>query len=286
MRLPIFCLAALGVAACMNHASPVDKSIESTFPFATAKAAAPPPQLHVVTFNTHMEPGEKIAGALANDKATRGADVIILEEVHREGPGCSGACAVAKALGMYSVYAPGHVNGKGTDGVAVLARVPITASDVIELPHYNVVVNGGRRIALVAKLAPMAPGQQPITVYGVHLENRLTVKQRRHQMAPIVERAERESGPVIIAGDLNTSPFTWLCHLIPILTTTQDDRMEEFVRGHGFQTPVAESGPTSRFLAMKLDAIYTRGFATRAFATADASNVSDHLALWAKLVPL
>lgn len=270
----------------MNHASPVDRSIESTFPVATIAAVTPPPQLHVVTFNTHMEPGDKIARALANDKATRGADVIVLEEVHREGPGCSGACAVAQALGMYGVYAPGHVNGKGTDGVAVLSRVPITASDVIELPHYNVVFNGGRRVALVAKLAPMAPGQQPITVYGVHLENRLTVKQRRHQMAPIVERAERETGPVIIAGDLNTSPFTWLCHVIPILTTTQDDRMEEFVRGHGFQTPVAESGPTSRFLAMKLDAIYTRGFQTRAFATADASNVSDHLALWAKLVLL
>ena len=233
-----------------------------------------------------MEPGDKIARALANDKATRGADIIILEEVHREGPGCSGACAVAHALGMYSVYAPGHVNGKGTDGVAVLSRVPITSADVIELPHYNVVVNGGRRIAVVAKLAPMAPGEQPITIYGVHLENRLTVKQRRHQMEPIVERAERETGPVIIAGDLNTSPFTWLCHVIPILTTTQDDRMEEFVRSHGFATPVAESGPTSRFLAMKLDAIYTRGFATRSFATADASNVSDHLALWAKLVPL
>jgi endonuclease/exonuclease/phosphatase family metal-dependent hydrolase len=34
---------------------------------------------------------------------------------------------------------------------------------------------------------------------------------------------------------------------------------------------------------MKLDGIYTRGFETVKFATADARNISDHLALWATL---
>ena len=32
---------------------------------------------------------------------------------------------------------------------------------------------------------------------------------------------------------------------------------------------------------MKLDAIYTRGFETRAFAVSEAHHVSDHFALWA-----
>jgi endonuclease/exonuclease/phosphatase family metal-dependent hydrolase len=55
------------------------------------------------------------------------------------------------------------------------------------------------------------------------------------------------------------------------------------MRAHGFATPVAHSGATSHWLAMKLDGIYTRGFETARFATADANDVSDHLALWASM---
>jgi endonuclease/exonuclease/phosphatase family metal-dependent hydrolase len=183
---------------------------------------------------------------------------------------------------MYAVYAPGHVNGKGTDGVAILSRVPIANADVIELPQFNVVFNGGRRIALSATV--MLEGE-PVRVYAVHLENRLNVKDRRHQMEAVLDRAKKDPGRVIIAGDFNTSPFTWLFHVIPVLTTTQDDRLEELVRANGFQTPVAGSGATSRFLAMKLDAIYTRGFDTVSFATAMAQSASDHMALWAKMKP-
>jgi endonuclease/exonuclease/phosphatase family metal-dependent hydrolase len=88
-----------------------------------------------------------------------------------------------------------------------------------------------------------------------------------------------------MAGDFNTSPFTWISHVVPILTTTQDNRLEALVRKHGLATPVAGSGPTSRFLGMKLDAIYTRDFDTLRFATSNAKNISDHLALWAVLRP-
>jgi endonuclease/exonuclease/phosphatase family metal-dependent hydrolase len=115
----------------------------------------------------------------------------------------------------------------------------------------------------------------------VHLENCITVAQRRAQMQPVLADAEAQPTPVIMAGDFNTSPFTWIAHLIPVLTTTQDNRLEELMRAHGFATPVADSGPTSRFLGMKLDAIYTRGFETRRFGTAHARDVSDHLALFA-----
>jgi len=118
-------------------------------------------------------------------------------------------------------------------------------------------------------------------VYAVHLENRLGVHDRRVQMTPVLDHARRQATPVIIAGDFNTSPFTWIAHVIPIPTGTQDDRFEELVRSKGFATPLAHSGPTHHHLWMKLDGIYTRGFTTEAFATATAHDVSDHLALWA-----
>lgn len=267
---------ALVLAACM-HGTPKDKSVETTFP-AVARAPELPRQLRVVTFNLHMEPGAKIIPGILGDPALRDADLIFFEEVHRDGVGCSTACAVARKLGYYAVYAPGHVNGNGDDGVAIVSRAPITSSQVLELPFYNVHFNGGRRIALAATIELAGT---PVTVYAVHLENRLGVHDRRVQMTPVLDHARRQQTPVIIGGDFNTSPFTWIAHVIPIPTGTQDDRFEELVRSKGFATPLAHSGPTHHHLWMKLDGIYTRGFTTQAFATATAHDVSDHLALWA-----
>jgi len=278
-------LLAISAAGCMAHGLPTDAHVEAIAP-AAPKAAELPREMRVVEFNTHMERGEKIVDAIEHDPALRDADVIILEEVHRSNLGCSGACEVGKVLGFYSVYAPGMANGDGDDGVAIVSRAPITSAQVIELPHYDVHINSGRRIALAATIdraspAPSARASQPITVYAVHLENRITVAQRRTQMRPVLELAAKQTTPVIIAGDFNTSPFTWIAHLVPVPTGTQDDKLEAEVRAHGFQTPVVASGPTSRFFGMKLDAIYTRGFRTTDFATARAADLSDHLAMWA-----
>ena len=314
----------------MAHGLPADAHVEAIAP-AAPKVAELPRQLRVVEFNTHMERGEKIVDAIERDPALRDADVIILEEVHRSNLGCSGACEVGKALGFYSVYAPGMANGDGDDGVAIVSRAPITSSRVIELPQYDVHINSGRRIALAATIdrasanrppaaipcagatteaptdatgatttaaasdahhesatapanaatAMPTPTIQPITVYAVHLENRITVAQRRAQMEPVLALAAKQTTPVIIAGDFNTSPFTWIAHVIPIPTGTQDDKLEADVRAHGFQPPVVASGPTRRILGMKLDAIYKLIYRTTDFATARASDVSDHLAMWA-----
>jgi endonuclease/exonuclease/phosphatase family metal-dependent hydrolase len=260
----------------MNHGLPADAHVEAVFP-ATTTADSLPASLRVVELNAHMERGEKLVDALEHDPALRDADVIVFEEIHRSRLGCSAACVVGKARGFYEIYAPGAAAGDGDDGIAILSRAPITSSQVIELPHFDVHINGARRIALAATVAMTTP----ITVYAVHLENRITVAERRAQLLPVLEHAAVQTTPVIIAGDFNTSPFTWLAHLVPIPTGTQDDRLEAFVRAHGFATPVASSGPTSRFLGMKLDAIYTRGFRVTDFATARAADVSDHLAMWA-----
>ena len=276
---------ALAATGCLQRALPLDSGIESTFPKQPAPAAAQPEQLRVVQFNVHGEPGDVIGRALASDRALREADIITLEEVHRDdrtGDWCSGACRLARQLGFHAVFAPGHDNGHGSDGVAILSRAPITSAQVIELPYFDVHFNSGRRVALAATIDH---GGRPITVYAVHLDNRLTVRDRRAQVLPVLRHAAQQPTPVIMAGDFNTSPFTWISHVVPILTTTQDNRLESLVRKHGLATPVSDSGATSRFLGMKLDAIYTRGFETTRFSTSNAKNISDHLALWAVLRP-
>ncbi len=270
--------AAAAAAACV-HAAPRDASIESTFP-AHAGIAPLPREFRVVTFNLHGRDGNVVAHALVADPALRGADLIVLEEVHGH-HGCSSACEIARAFGFHAVYEPEFADRDGSDGVAIVSRAPIDSAQVIELPYYNVHLNDERRRA--ALMATLRVDGKPITVYAVHLTNRLTVAQRRHQIEPVLAHASRQRTPVIIAGDFNTSPFTWLAHVVPILTGTQDDRFEELMRAHGFATPVAHSGPTSRYLWMKLDGIYTRGFATRAYATTDAFRISDHRALWAEV---
>lgn len=279
-------VAAVATSACVRNGLPSDRSIEATFP-TTAGATTLTRQLRVVTFNVHGEPADVVARAIERDPILRRADVIVLQEVHRtaaaEGP-CSTACGLGVALGYHAVYAPGHAlpGGRTDHGVAIVSRAPITSAQVIELPFFDVHTNSGRRVAIAATLAVDGA---PITVYGVHLDNRLNVRDRRAQMMPVLDHARSHTTPTLIAGDFNTSPFTWLGHVVPVLTTTQDNRFEQLMRRNGFATPVRESGATSRFLGMRLDAIYTRGFETLTFATRDAGNISDHLALWADVRP-
>ena len=272
-------LATLALGACLQHAVPADTTLEATTP-KVSPAETLPRELRVVAFNVHMVDGDTIVRGIDKDPALRGADLIMLEEVHRVDHLCSGACVLGKHLGFYSVYAPGHVNGNGTDGVALLSRSPILSAEVIELPYFDTHINSQRKVAIAAKV--LIDGK-PVSVYTVHLDNRVNVRDRRAQLLPVLEHAEKQTTPVIIAGDFNTSPFTWLWRVVPVPTGTQDDRLEELVRAHGFDTPVKNSGATSRWLAMKLDAIYRRGFDTVRFATADADDISDHFALWAVL---
>jgi endonuclease/exonuclease/phosphatase family metal-dependent hydrolase len=273
-------LVLLAVAGCSFKLQPNPKhvAVESTFP-AKAQVAELPAQFKIATFNVHKEPGAKVAKAILADRELRDVDLIMMQEVPRWGTTCSGACELGRELGMYALFAPGHVEGDKDMGVAILSRAPITSAQILELPWNDVHFNAGRRIALVATLEQNG---RPITVYAVHLENRLTVADRKKQMQPVLEHAMQQRTPVIIAGDFNTNPFTWVSHWLPLPTgRNQSRKLEAFVRSYGFDTPVRESGATHRYIGMKLDGIYTRGFATKRFATAHAKDVSDHLALWA-----
>ena len=277
-RLSVVVLLAFAGCSFGLQPNPRHVAVEATFPARTPVAELPA-QFKVATFNVHKEPGDKVAAAMLADRALRDADLILLQEVPRGDQACSAACAMGKRLGMYALYAPGHVEGDRDMGVAILSRAPITSARIIELPWHDVHVNAGRRIALVATLRQ---GGRPITVYAVHLENRLTAADRKQQMRPILEHASHQHTPVIIAGDFNTNPFTWVSHWLPVPTGRHQARaLEAYVRSYGFATPVSDSGATHRYIGMKLDGIYTRGFTTKRFATAHARDVSDHMALWA-----
>lgn len=237
----------------------------------------------VVTYNTYGMSADVLARALSTAPLV-GADLIFLQEVERHAhEPHSRACGAAIRLGYACAYAPGHRLGDGGDlGVAILSRAPILTPLVIELPFIHTVLRSGRRIALAASV-PREGGA--VRVISVHLDNRITPSQRIRQMRPVLRDAQAAPGPVVVAGDVNTTPFTWLANLVPIPTGTQDDRLEAAVRAAGMDTPVTGSGPTSPWLHMRLDAVYTRGLRVSHHGVAANIRASDHLPLWAALTP-
>lgn len=81
----------------------------------------------------------------------------------------------------------------------------------VEVPRE---VRRGGRMALIASLeVPEAPGGV-LTVVGTHLENRAAPGCRQKQMKALLEAIRDTAGPLVLAGDLNTSgndasPTTW-----------------------------------------------------------------------------
>ncbi len=268
MRMTIAC--ALAIAAC-SHAAPADRGIVLTMAATPPPTTSLPATLKVVTFNVHRVSGDSIARGIALDPRLRDADLIVLEEVRSRAP-CGAACIAARELGLYAAFEPDHVLDDGTLGNAILSRIPLEAVRVIELPKYL-----SRNCALVATVRVAG---QPVTVYGVHLTDQLSTAERIDQMRPILEDARARPTPVIIAGDFNTSA-SFVDHAIPVTNGKAIPEFEALVHRYGFASPVANTGPTFRVVPMKLDAIYTRGFATHDYGTSHGHDISDHLAVWA-----
>jgi endonuclease/exonuclease/phosphatase family metal-dependent hydrolase len=260
--------------AAINHAAPRDRSPELRL---TPAAVAPPAhQFRVVTFNVHGDDGATIAQAFRSNPTLAAADVVLLQEVSAFGR-CSAACAAGDALGLASVFAPGHQQDGGTSGVAILSRWPLRDPQVIELPYQSAVFNSARRIAVAATI----DGRDgPIRLIATHLENRINPAARVAQLQPVLEHARSFPGAVVIGGDMNTSPFVWIGHMIPIPAGIQDNRLERAARAAGLDTPVADGTATSQWLGMRLDALYTKGVIARRHGVEQSVRISDHLPLW------
>lgn len=281
--LRVSCMLLLAFVVGCNHPPPRYPYLEWRLPtFAPAPTPAVPGvdrPLRVVTYNVHRISGAALTRAMLADETVRNADVILLQEVYQRSD-CSPACAAAAALGMYSMYAPGHGVADGSDGVAILSRTPLHDAHVIELPDNFVMFNGGRRIALAAQTTI---GGTPMMFIAVHLENRISVDKRRAQLAPVLAYAQTTHMPTVITGDMNTSPFTWAAGVLPF-PSAQGCWLEDLARSAGFDTPVADSAPTTPYLSMKLDAIYTRGVRVVNYGVQSSMHASDHYPLWADML--
>jgi endonuclease/exonuclease/phosphatase family metal-dependent hydrolase len=239
-------------------------------------------QVRIATYNVHMQSGPALARAIRARPELLDVDVWLIQEIeHRGRRGEGEAARLARELGMGHVYAPAYgLRGGGSHGVAILSRIPFEDVKIVELPYYNVRLNAGRRIALGATILA---GETPIRVYSVHLDNRLRPDQRIEQLAPLVHEVVADRA-LVVGGDFNTSPFSWRGHLLPVPRgRRQADRLEGFMAGHGFDAPTRDSGPTSAWLRMRLDAVFTRDAEVLSAGVDRHIMVSDHFPVWIDL---
>lgn len=276
----ILIVACFGACAWRDRVMPRSTAVE--LGRGEVSRPAPRDRLRVVTFNVAMQDPAAIAAALRESEELRGADVVFLQEVEQiGGERRSRAAQVARSLGLDHAYAPAFARSDGgSHGIAILSRHRLSAVQVTELPRYDLRYNSRRRVALAATIEV---GGQAVRLYCVHLDLRIRSRDRARQLEPVLRAARRQRGPVVIAGDLNTTPFTWLWRVVPVPGGRHGRKLEAFVRSRGFDTPLASSGPTSPWLAMRLDGIYTRGVKALAYGVDRGVRISDHLPVWAEL---
>jgi endonuclease/exonuclease/phosphatase family metal-dependent hydrolase len=149
-------------------------------------------------------PLERRMAMVVDGVAEIAPDVVALQEV-REVPDRlpNQAESLARAAGLHFVFAPATPFEGGHEGVAVLSRSPILASEALVLPH----AEPNERRVLLSTLVERGAGA--IWVHTTHLNYRLTHgKQREDQVQAIAASvAGRASdSPQILLGDFNARP--------------------------------------------------------------------------------
>jgi endonuclease/exonuclease/phosphatase family metal-dependent hydrolase len=200
----------------------------------------------------------------------------MLQEVETSS-GASLPHTLAERLGLSVLYAPSRYEGDRTHGVALLSRHRLLEPEIIELNRYHLGYRSRRRVAVGATVEV---GGHRLRLYNTHLDTRLTLSQRVRQIEPLIARSHGVSHAVV-GGDVNTiravGAFLPLLPL-PLPGLGQAGGFDAFMRGHGFDTPIASLGATGP-LGMRLDAIFTRGLSVNA-AGKGRSGFSDHVPVW------
>jgi endonuclease/exonuclease/phosphatase family metal-dependent hydrolase len=217
--------------------------------------------LKVVTWNIKWGiEAQAAAEMLATDEALRDADIVVLQEMYE------GAVElVAARLGAGYVYyaATLHPKLKRHVGNAILSRWPITDDRKLVLPHDAWFIGTGR----AAVIGTVTVRGLPIRVYGVHFATAIAVGDRgiRDQLRAVMRNADSTSGPVLIAGDFNST------------------RAGGLLLDQGYAWHTRRIGPTAAG-GLALDHIFTRSItvASSRVGSVRAKNLpSDHRPVWA-----
>jgi endonuclease/exonuclease/phosphatase family metal-dependent hydrolase len=254
-------LTLAGCATARNYPDPAGPR------FAGQYAGQPRPRtIRVVSYNVKY--GRNVTGAaalLASDVRLKEADVVALQEMDEVGVDC-----LARRLGHNYVYYPAavHPSDQRNFGNAILSPWPLEDDAKLVLPHPGR-FRKMQRIAVAATVRVW--GELPLRVISVHLETPVSVGPgaKRDQARAVAESAAGYPR-VLVAGDFNGRGF-----------------IEKVFPPAGFLWLTRDIGRTiSRF---SWDHLLSRGLRPVGCASVgtvpNGLKVSDHLPVWAELLP-
>lgn len=246
-------------------------------------AAIPEPNadLRVMTLNVHQ--GFDNDGVIDADIFERilreeNPDIVVLQE--SDTPRVTSAnidivAVLVNRLGYHAAYGP--PTSEESFGVSVLSRFPIQSHETIQLASKK-----DHRFVVEARLDVRG---QNVTVYAVHLG--LPANERQDQIAHILARVANQTGPVILAGDLNSCPFV----ICPDAEGGNDTVYQEVVArlNDTVATPQDPAYWTyeATNLTQRIDYVFANGvfnvIETRVIRSEAALAASDHLPVVATL---
>ena len=213
-------------------------------------------ELTVTTLNiAKMKHPERVLAEWRAHPEIWNSDLILLQEVpHFTGGRPSVAELVAKEMDRYVVSVP-SISAKDIDGLSIISRFPLTDTAVIQLAQNNMLFHTRNRIAVAVTVA--AP-RGPVRAINVHLDSRINKGTRLKQLAPVLAEARRWDGPCLFGGDFNTNYLRWVANVMPVGFSSQARALQAAMAAEHFTTLPTPTGPTSDFLGLRLDWIYTR----------------------------
>jgi endonuclease/exonuclease/phosphatase family metal-dependent hydrolase len=198
---------------------------------ATASRAAdpngtPPVTLRVLTYNIHHGAGnDEVLDLERIARLIRSLDphLVALQEVdnrtERTG-GVDQAAELGRLTGMSPAFGKFMDFQGGEYGMAVLSSLPIVASQNHPLPE-----GAEARSALVVRVR-LPEGHGELTFAGIHFYR--TEEERMAQTRRLLEVLAAEDGPVILAGDFNSTPDSAVMELIRETFTVPDKGSDRF----------------------------------------------------------
>lgn len=163
--------------------------------------------LKVLTYNIHHgqnAKGEIDLQNIANVILATNPDLVALQEVDSataRTKGIDQLKELASLTGMYTYFAKAMDYDGGAYGIAILSRLPITASERVALPGST---GKEPRVAGIATI--QLPGDSLLLFVSTHLDAGNDPADRINQANALVQYFTPAKTPVILAGDLNAPP--------------------------------------------------------------------------------